>query len=150
MSEKHKSYTRYVLARIEMEVDCRGQDQNPDDHIDAIDEIVEEGMVCGVEYDGTVYASDTNDSDIEIPVKITSTKVVVMLSPHELIVDVPEFRKQRAELIEALRTCAAQSIGPDWTPEQAFAFIKQHAREVVGKVEGESKQRHLADSTTRW
>jgi hypothetical protein len=41
------------------------------------------------------------------------------------------------DLLEALRVCASQSIGADWTPEQALAFIKQHARAVIAKVTGE-------------
>ena len=44
---------------------------------------------------------------------------------------------QRDELLEALRVCATQSIGPDWTPEQALAFIKQHARAAIAKATGE-------------
>ena len=40
------------------------------------------------------------------------------------------------ELLEALRVCATQSTGPDWTPEQALDFIKQHARAAIAKAEG--------------
>lgn len=38
------------------------------------------------------------------------------------------------DLLEALRTIACQSIGDDWTAEQAVAFIKQHARDAIAKV----------------
>lgn len=40
----------------------------------------------------------------------------------------------QAELVKALQTIAAQSIGDDWTAEQAVAFIKQHARVALAKV----------------
>ncbi len=40
------------------------------------------------------------------------------------------------DLLEALRVCASQSIGADWTPEQALAFIKQHARAAIAKATG--------------
>ncbi len=40
------------------------------------------------------------------------------------------------DLLEALRICATQSTGPDWTPEQALAFIKQHARAAIAKATG--------------
>lgn len=40
-----------------------------------------------------------------------------------------------ADLIEALRICATQSIGKDWTPEQAVEFIKQHARSAIAAHE---------------
>jgi len=34
-------------------------------------------------------------------------------------------------LIAALRCIACQSVGPDWSAEQALAFIKQHAFEAL-------------------
>ena len=40
------------------------------------------------------------------------------------------------DLLDALRICATQSTGPDWTPEQALAFIKQHARAAIAKATG--------------
>lgn len=39
--------------------------------------------------------------------------------------------KSVPDLIEALRTIGNQSIGSDWTAEQALAFIKQLARDTV-------------------
>lgn len=38
-------------------------------------------------------------------------------------------------LIEALRTIKNQSLGPDWTAEQALDFIKQHAKEALKAAE---------------
>lgn len=37
-------------------------------------------------------------------------------------------------MLEALRTIASQSIGDDWTAEQAIQFVKQYACEVVAKA----------------
>jgi len=37
---------------------------------------------------------------------------------------------QRDELFNAIKLIAAQSVGDDWTVEQAYVFIKQHAREA--------------------
>ncbi len=33
----------------------------------------------------------------------------------------------------ALRVIATQSTGDDWTPEQAFSFVRQYAREEMPK-----------------
>ncbi len=41
-----------------------------------------------------------------------------------------------AELLKALHTIKNQSLGPDWTAEQAIAFIKQHAKAAIAKAEG--------------
>jgi hypothetical protein len=35
-------------------------------------------------------------------------------------------------LLKALQTIASQSLGDDWTAEQAIAFVKQLAREAIG------------------
>ena len=43
------------------------------------------------------------------------------------------------DLLDALRICATQSTGPDWTPEQALAFIKQHARAAIAKATGKTQ-----------
>lgn len=48
--------------------------------------------------------------------------------------EIERLARQRDELLEALRVCATQSVGPDWTPEQALAFIKQNARAAIEKV----------------
>lgn len=40
------------------------------------------------------------------------------------------------ELLEALRICASQSTGPDWTPGQALGFIRQHAHAAIAKATG--------------
>ena len=37
-------------------------------------------------------------------------------------------------LIAALRTIACQSVGPDWSAEQALDFIKQHAYAAIDAV----------------
>lgn len=42
----------------------------------------------------------------------------------------------KADLLTALRVIASQSIGDDWTLEQAFAFIREHARAAIAKAEG--------------
>lgn len=39
------------------------------------------------------------------------------------------------ELLEALRTIAVQSLGEDWTPEQAIQFVRQHARSAIMTAE---------------
>lgn len=41
------------------------------------------------------------------------------------------------DLIEALRNIKNQSIGGDWTHEQAFNFCKTTAKAAIAKVEGE-------------
>lgn len=41
-------------------------------------------------------------------------------------------------LVEALRIIASQSIGDDWTPEQAIKFVRQHAREALTLARKES------------
>jgi len=38
------------------------------------------------------------------------------------------------DLIQALHVIHSQSIGPDWTAEQALAFIKEHAGEAILKA----------------
>ncbi len=40
------------------------------------------------------------------------------------------------DLLGALQVCASQSIGADWTAEQALAFIRQHARDAIAKATG--------------
>ena len=40
------------------------------------------------------------------------------------------------DLLEALRAIATQSVGDDWTPIQALAFIKQHAKDAIAKATG--------------
>lgn len=40
------------------------------------------------------------------------------------------------EVLEALRVCAAQSTGPDWTPAQALEFVKSHTRFVLARAAG--------------
>lgn len=40
------------------------------------------------------------------------------------------------DLYEALRVIATQSLGPDWTAEQAYTFMRQHARAALAKAEG--------------
>lgn len=37
-------------------------------------------------------------------------------------------------MLEALRIIASQSIGDDWTPEQAITFVKQHAKETLANT----------------
>lgn len=39
-------------------------------------------------------------------------------------------------MYEALRTIKNQSLGSDWTAEQALDFIKQHAKEALAQAEG--------------
>lgn len=39
------------------------------------------------------------------------------------------------EAVKALHAIKSQSIGDDWTAEQAIAFIKQHATEAIAKAE---------------
>ncbi|KQQ94971.1 hypothetical protein [Massilia sp. Leaf139] len=39
------------------------------------------------------------------------------------------------ELVKALRVIKTQSIGDDWTAEQAMAFVKQHAADALAAVE---------------
>lgn len=38
------------------------------------------------------------------------------------------------DMRDALQTIGAQSLGPDWTAEQALAFIKKLARETSAKA----------------
>lgn len=38
---------------------------------------------------------------------------------------------------EALRTIANQSLGDDWTAEQAISFVRQHAKAALKLAEGE-------------
>lgn len=38
------------------------------------------------------------------------------------------------DLLAALQIIASQSIGDDWTAEQAVAFVKQFSREVIAKA----------------
>jgi len=38
------------------------------------------------------------------------------------------------DLIEALHVIRSQSIGPDWTADQALAFIKDHAGDAILKA----------------
>lgn len=40
------------------------------------------------------------------------------------------------ELLAALQTIAAQSVGADWTAEQAIEFCKEHARAAIAKIKG--------------
>lgn len=45
-----------------------------------------------------------------------------------------------AELIEAIRVFRTQSLGPDWTAEQAFAFIKGECRSLLERHRSAEKQ----------
>jgi len=38
------------------------------------------------------------------------------------------------DLLSALETIASQSLGDDWTAEQAIEFVKRHAREAISKI----------------
>lgn len=40
------------------------------------------------------------------------------------------------ELLEALRLIGCQSVGDDWTYQQAYEFIKATARKAIAKAEG--------------
>lgn len=40
------------------------------------------------------------------------------------------------ELLEALQVIASQSLGDDWTAEQAITFVKEHARSAIAKATG--------------
>lgn len=40
------------------------------------------------------------------------------------------------ELLEALKLIKSQSIGSDWTAEQALAFIKETANAAIARAEG--------------
>lgn len=66
---------------------------------------------------------DANSRVLFIAPRFVSATVVAAVNANE-------------KLIEALRIIRNQSIGPDWTAEQAIDFIKQHAREVLSAVEG--------------
>jgi hypothetical protein len=48
-----------------------------------------------------------------------------------------EVASQRDNLLKAITLIAAQSLGDDWTVEQAYAFVKQHAREARDAVRTE-------------
>lgn len=41
-----------------------------------------------------------------------------------------------AQMVEALRIIASQSIGSDWTKEEAFDFMRDYARKTIGPAEG--------------
>lgn len=41
-----------------------------------------------------------------------------------------EIERQRDDLLKAITLIAAQSVGDDWTVDEAYAFTKQHAREA--------------------
>ncbi|KAH0435495.1 hypothetical protein A8H39_01530 [Paraburkholderia fungorum] len=45
--------------------------------------------------------------------------------------------RQRDGLLKAITLIAAQSVGDDWTVEEAYAFVKQHAREARNAVRAE-------------
>lgn len=40
------------------------------------------------------------------------------------------------DLLEALRIIGVQSLGSDWSAEQAVAFMKEHARAAIAKATG--------------
>lgn len=42
--------------------------------------------------------------------------------------------RQRDDLLKAVTLIAGQSVGEDWTVEDAFAFVRQHARAVRDAV----------------
>ena len=45
--------------------------------------------------------------------------------------DVRALLAERAVLLEALHTIRAQSVGPDWTTETAFRWIKDFCGETI-------------------
>jgi hypothetical protein len=54
----------------------------------------------------------------------------------ELYEDARLLEKAAPAMYEALRTIKNQSLGPDWTAEQALDFIKQHAKKALAQAEG--------------
>ena len=43
------------------------------------------------------------------------------------------------DMLEALHVIKSQSIGDDWTAEQALQFIKQRAQAAIAKAEGHAQ-----------
>lgn len=76
MSQK-KTYTRYLVIKVEVEVNAAG-DQNPDDYLDdAIDALASE-LDYSVEFDGEVDCGDAGNP-VKLSVKVTDTEVLGLL-----------------------------------------------------------------------
>lgn len=65
-----------------------------------------------------------------------ANNLVLFIAPRFVSASVVSAVNANDKLIEALRIIKNQSIGSDWTAEQAVAFIKQYASEVLNAVDG--------------
>lgn len=81
---KKKTYTRYLVVKIDVEVDADFTDQNPDDHIAEIAREVTNNLDYNVAFDGLVAAGGDANNAIEVPVKITDTEIVNLLDKEPL------------------------------------------------------------------
>lgn len=59
---------------------------------------------------------------------------------YKICAEVLRLNSLNAELLDSLRHIKNQSIGNDWTHEQAFKFCKNEAREAIAKATGESDE----------
>lgn len=71
-----KTYTRYLIIKVEVTVDGSNTDQDMDAHVDEIMDSVSSELEYNVSYSGTVEAGSDADDSIEVPVAITDTEVV--------------------------------------------------------------------------
>lgn len=71
---KRKTYTKFLLVELKIEVDCSDTDQDPDDHIYEIANVVAERLNCSVMFDGKVELGTDSSNAIEVPVKILAAE----------------------------------------------------------------------------
>lgn len=63
----------------------------------------------------------SNSLQVQLEIHARRADVVMMLNAHD-------------SLVAALREIGAQSIGSDWTAEQAFEFMRASARKALAQV----------------
>lgn len=76
---KKKTYTRYLVVKVEIEIDASQTDQNPDDHVAEIIDTVAGELDYTVSFSGNVEAGNDASNAIDVPVKINATEVLTML-----------------------------------------------------------------------
>lgn len=76
---KKKTYTRYLVVKVTIEVDATNTDQNPDDHIEEIIDTVASELDYNVSFSANVEAGSDSGNAIDVPVKINATEVLALL-----------------------------------------------------------------------
>lgn len=79
---RKQNYTRYLVIKLNIEIDCSQTDQDPDDHVEEILDYVSSELDYNVIFSQKVEAGENSKDSIEVPTIITKSEVLGLLKDN--------------------------------------------------------------------